>query len=478
MLLKRLIVAGLLAAASPLMWACSGDDGDDTAGGDGADPTDDAEPEVNADDGAAAGSAAEDSEPEATEFRVRIENVSAAQYMGAGVLNTPSGADEPGPLMPGASYEASFHAAPGAQLSFATMFVHSNDLFYAPAAGGIALFDDDGTPIDGDVTDQVMLWDAGSEVNQEPGTGADQALRQSGLDTGADDDDDSVRLARDDFDHLPATEDVLRVTVSGAAGNLFTLTIEIVSSETTLMAGGETLAVPLAPGVFVVHPEGMAPLFTEGEADRGDGLAALAEDGDPSGLAEVISEGVGLASPLAPGVWAVHAADMQAFFEDGQPDRGDGLEMLAEDGSPGDLLMAMAALDVAVVVFDTPDGADDPGPALPGGAYEFEVTAMPGDVLSFATMLVQSNDLFFAPEAGGIAFFDGETPVSGDVTSQVFLWDAGTELNQYPGAGPDQAPRQSSPDTGEAEDGPVVMVDDDFEYPAVDRLVRVEITPL
>ncbi len=42
MLLKGLILAGLLAVASPLMWACSGDDRDDTASGDDdADPTDD-----------------------------------------------------------------------------------------------------------------------------------------------------------------------------------------------------------------------------------------------------------------------------------------------------------------------------------------------------------------------------------------------------------------------------------------------------
>ena len=53
-------------------------------------------------------------------------------------------------------------------------------------------------------------------------------------------------------------------------------------------------------------------------------------------------------------------------------------------------------------VFDTPTGAMEAGPLRPGDAYEFTVSAEPGQRLSFATMLVPSNDLFYAPsgEAG------------------------------------------------------------------------------
>ena len=64
------------------------------------------------------------------------------------------------------------------------MFVQSNDWFFAPdPALGIALYDDEGAPISGDVTDQILVWDSGTEVDQEPGTGADQAPRQAGPDT-------------------------------------------------------------------------------------------------------------------------------------------------------------------------------------------------------------------------------------------------------------------------------------------------------
>lgn len=66
-------------------------------------------------------------------------------------------------------------------------------------------------------------------------------------------------------------------------------------------------------------------------------------------------------------------------------------------------------------VFNTPVGADMPGPALPGGRYSFEFSASPGQSLSFATMFVQSNDLFFAPMDTGIPLFsgDGGAPLTG-----------------------------------------------------------------
>jgi hypothetical protein len=129
--------------------------------------------------------------------------------------------------------------------------------------------------------------------------------------------------------------------------------------------------------------------------------------------------------------------------------------------------------------FDTPQGASTPGPLLPGESYVFTVHAGPGHRLSFATMMVQSNDLFFAPDADGIALFDAAgAPLGGDRTDEVLLWDAGTEVNQRPGTGSHQAPRQSGPDTGGDESSGVAPVDDGFDYPAPNRVLRVTITPL
>lgn len=184
---------------------------------------------------------------------------------------------------------------------------------------------------------------------------------------------------------------------------------------------------------------------------------------------------------LAPGVWVVHK-DAAPLFTTGSADVGLGLEALAEDGNPADLAAALAdkaAMDAmgpvrASGVFNTPDGSDAPGPLAPGSAYVFTVDAEPGAHLAFATMYVQSNDLFYAPDEAGIALFDADgNPVNGDVTDQVALWDAGTEANEEPGVGANQAPRQAGPDTGDDEMGVVRLVDDGFTYPKGNLVITV-----
>ena len=63
-----------------------------------------------------------------------------------------------------------------------------------------------------------------------------------------------------------------------------------------------------------------------------------------------------------------------------------------------------------------------------------------------------------------------------DVTADIQLWDAGTEFNEEPGVGPDQAPRQSGANTGRPEIGGTVrVVDDGYSYPDVSALVKVSI---
>ncbi len=254
-------------------------------------------------------------------FRVTIENVApVTPYTDSGTFAVPVGSDDPGPLLPGAAYEFAVNANPGQRVSFASMLVQSNDWFFAAGSAGLELYSADGTPISGDVTSQISLYDAGTEVDQTPGSGEDQAPRQSGADTGAADPDATVRVVDAD---LPAIDALISVTVAPAADGEFVIRIENLSDASAF-------ATPLAPGAFAVHSDG-EPLFTVGEADRGQGLAALAEDGDPSGLAGNLAAGVGLGVPLplAPGLYAVQTAmgeDMmdhaQVFFTHGEADRG------------------------------------------------------------------------------------------------------------------------------------------------------------
>lgn len=168
------------------------------------------------------------------------------------------------------------------------------------------------------------------------------------------------------------------------------------------------------------------------------------------------------ATPLAPGVWVVHK-DGNPIFTNGQKDAGKGLEALAEDGDPSAL-----ATSTGGKVFNTPMGDDKAGPATPGKKYTFEFKASPGDKLSFATMYVQSNDGFYATAGSGFDLFSGDEPITGDMSAKIMLWDAGTEKNQEPLKGADQAPRQSGPNTGEAEEAAVMLMSDTkdgFSYP-------------
>src|SRR6266568_2384443 len=187
-------------------------------------------------------------------------------------------------------------------------------------------------------------------------------------------------------------------------------------------------------------------------------------------------------APNAPGLWVVHS-EPEPLFTAGAKDRGRGLEALAEDGNPAVLAVAVQHQSgiVASGTFLIPVGDAMPGPATPGKAFEFTVTAEPGQRLTFATMFGQSNDLFLAPEDRGIQLFDSKGDVMmGDVTSLIYLWDAGTEVNQEPGLGPDQAPRQVAPNTGASERKPVQLardVKDGFAYPKVSEVLRVTVTP-
>ncbi len=203
-----------------------------------------------------------------------------------------------------------------------------------------------------------------------------------------------------------------------------------------------------------------------------DGLEALAEDGSAGILGDYLAMNSGYVSPLAPGVWVVHNRN-KVLFSEGKADYGLGLETLAEDGDPSVLADLLAAGDFQSGVFNTPVGADGPGPLMPGQAYEFSFDAMGGEYLSFASMLVHTNDLFFSPSERGIRLFDGNKATEGDITALIKLWDAGTELNEYPGAGIHQPARLNG---GIVENGLVMGVDDAFAYPATDQVIEVTIT--
>jgi len=118
-----------------------------------------------------------------------------------------------------------------------------------------------------------------------------------------------------------------------------------------------------------------------------------------------------------------------------------------------------------------------PGPIRPGDSFEFSFTASPGVKLSLTMMNGQSNDEFYAPDENGIALFDAKgAPFSGDITAKLTLWDAGTEVNEELGIGPNQGPRQKAPNTGVDEHGVVTRARSEAIYTKSGELFRVTIT--
>ncbi|MEO7314923.1 MAG: spondin domain-containing protein [Ginsengibacter sp.] len=414
-------------------------------------------------------------------FTVTIENVSAPKmFLGSGVINTPTGDVKPGPLTPGKKYEFMVKAGKGQNLSFAVMLAATNDLFFGPNDKGIALYNKNGEPITADVTDQVHLYDAGTEINEEPVLGPNTVTNQSAPNTGPAEHGVVQEISKVTTDHFnyPSVGSVIKVWVKHLSGYDFMVTIINVSPMDALKTSKGNFPAPVSPGVWTISMNNGA-LYTLGQSDRGHGLEAIAEDGNPTNLGGYASANTGIVYPLSPGVWTVSSPGTMPLFKMGAFDYGKGLEAIAEDGNPASQGMTLKATTgiVSSGVFNTPEGASQPAPLGPGMKYTFSFSATHmDDRLSFATMFVQSNDLIYAPEDEGIRLFNKYTPISGDITSSLSLWDTGTEVNEDPGYGPNQVMRQSAPNTGVTEHNPVGKVKDSFTYPSVQSVIKVTIS--
>lgn len=197
----------------------------------------------------------------------------------------------------------------------------------------------------------------------------------------------------------------------------------------------------------------------------------------------ITSDRAGGTVPLSPGAYAVYMGDNPMFHVD-QP-ANNATARIAEDGFP--MMKAMDLKNNSKVsmsgTFDSP-GGPDMGPALFAGEVStFTVTAKPGDRLQLQTMFVQSNDWFYAFGDNGLALFNGNSPVSGDMTDKLVLYDAGTETDTAPGTGPYQKPVQDPLATNVRPDDTVNRIKENndrhpgFTIPAKNMVIRITITP-
>ena len=240
-------------------------------------------------------------------------------------------------------------------------------------------------------------------------------------------------------ENMTTTEVQMTETGDGGMMETTTVTVRIENVAASDFYGADSHtggAVWITPGAYAVHSVGN-PIYTEGES-ASVGLEALAEAGPPTGF-----EGEpGLVDELG-GM----GEDMSGGDSMGDESMGGGDDSMGDD-SMGDESMggdgATVAHSGAYTPGDTVADPNDPmgevpgpPPIAPGGVFEFDVQAAPGQKLSFASMFVPSNDIFFSPGPEGITLWpeDGE-PVSGDVTGSVHLWDAGTDPKASPARGP------------------------------------------
>jgi hypothetical protein len=388
-----------------------------------------------------------------------------------------------GNIAAGQGYEIRFTAGPGHYLSFAQQLVESNDLFLAPAdPAGIPLYAN-GQRVLGDITHLVRLWDAGTEVNQELGVGNATCANQPTRDFGAPDPDSRVREFNDSYIAnypVPAVASMVRVTLSAGTGpDSFVLTFANVSNDTTLQNSTGFHSVRLSPVVWAVSRNPNA-FFDPGSAVRPNGLGTFAETGLADNMSQMLRLEKGVATSLGRGVFMVHKEPGPLFYID-NTDYGLGLEALAEDGDEAGLLANLKSTDRGATVagaFSTPVGAIGASAAAPGQSFSFRFKAAPGDKLAIATSFTMSNDWFFGSTMDGIPLFLGDIPRWEDVTSDLHLYDLGTETDQELDVGLDTGTQQGMANQGRA-DGKTTVREvtlDRYATP-VNQHIRVTLTP-
>jgi hypothetical protein len=243
-------------------------------------------------------------------------------------------------------------------------------------------------------------------------------------------------------------------SLSYDGNSMFTLTIEVLAGSTTA----------ISPVAWVVHYDDQTPIFEEGVPEYEKGLEDLAETGSAEPLAHFLTSNSGYVSPVAPVLWVLHDKKDLPIFTEAMPDYGDGLETLAETGNPEPLYHSLMTTGYETGFQATREGALGDGPLFPGQMYKFIVEGRVGQSLSIASMLGASNDIFFSTGDKGIKLSNGAAEK--DLTHFIELYDAGTEVNEYPGA---------QTQANIVEDGAVRLLDDGLPWPEASQVIKVTI---
>lgn len=341
-------------------------------------------------------------------------------------------------ILPGQSVSITFSAGKAQSLMFTTMYGASKDWFFASKQPGIKLFNDNGTAITGDVSSSVLLWDNGTKDNmtgqveskpitQVPNVNASQLMK--------------LNLSYNDM----ASE--------------FTLTI-------TNTSGGTANETPFSPGVWAVSNYNgtqllnSAPFFTPNSLSNPE-ITDIAQMGNIDKMKVKLMANTGIMTGLSPALVIVYRGDKNPIYELGKADSGMGLKEIAQFGNVSKLQNSLKSFPGIKGIY-----VAGSAPVPPGNKIMTNFTADPGDKIAYVTMFGFSNDWFYANE-GNI-----DAVVKGDLTSKTGLFDSGTGVDQYPGAGNHQALFGGTP---QSESMVISKVGTQYPVPAVQNVIKVTV---
>ena len=341
-------------------------------------------------------------------------------------------------IQPGQSVSFKFKAGKGQALMFTTMYGKSKDWFFASQQPGIKLFNAQGKAMTGDVSSQVKLWDNGTKNDKTGASESNPIMEVKGV--------DASKLLNVMLSYEEPTSE-------------FTLTIKNTSAGT----GNET---PFSPGIWAVSTfDGNKllaekPFFTPGEKSNPE-MTDIAQMGKIDKLKMKVEANTGIITGISPVLVVVYQGEKNPIYELGKNDPGMGLKDLAQKGNASKLKESLKKMKGVKGIYIA-----GTAPVGPGQKVMTQYKAGDGDKLAFVTMFGFSNDWFYANEQALSA------KLSGDITNKTALFDSGTGVDQYPGAGNRQALFGGTP---QAENKPISKVGTTFPVPPVNKVLKITI---
>lgn len=341
-------------------------------------------------------------------------------------------------IQPGQSVSFKFKAGKGQALMFTTMYGKSKDWFFASQQPGIKLFNAQGKAMTGDVSSQVKLWDNGTKNDKTGANESNPIMEVKGV--------DASKLLNVMLSYEEPTSE-------------FTLTIKNTSAGT----GNET---PFSPGIWAVSTfDGNKllaekPFFTPGEKSNPE-MTDIAQMGKIDKLKMKVEANTGIITGISPVLVVVYQGEKNPIYELGKNDPGMGLKDLAQKGNASKLQESLKKMKGVKGIYIA-----GTAPVGPGQKVMTQYKAGDGDKLAFVTMFGFSNDWFYANEQALSA------KLSGDITNKTALFDSGTGVDQYPGAGNRQALFGGTP---QAENKPISKVGTTFPIPPVNKVLKITI---